>query len=108
MDQSSNLIQQRRSKLDEIRQLGIDPYPYKYSVENQSAEILEKFADRQDFEEKQLPVNMAGRIMSMRGHGKVGVAHIQDPPRRIQAPLKPVSCPFPDGLTHRSAAIDAG
>ncbi len=84
MEQSSVLLQQRRLKLDEIRESGIEPYPYKYSVENYAAEIIQKLADRQDFEEKQFPVKMAGRIMSIRGHGKVGFAHIQDSTGQIQ------------------------
>ena len=84
MEQSSVLLQQRRLKLDEIREAGIEPYPYKYSVENYAAEIIEEFADRQDFEEKQFPVKMAGRIMSMRKLGKAGFAHIQDSTGRIQ------------------------
>jgi len=84
VEQNSNLMQQQRSKLDEIRNLGIDPYPYKYCVEDYSAEIIEKLGHRQDFEEKQFPVKMAGRIMSMRGHGKVGFGHIQDSTGRIQ------------------------
>jgi len=84
VEQNSNLMQQQRLKLDEIRNLGIDPYPYKYCVEDYSAEIIEKLGHRQDFEEKQFPVKMAGRIMSMRGHGKVGFGHIQDSTGRIQ------------------------
>ncbi len=40
MEQSSVLLQQRRLKLDEIRESGIEPYPYKYSVENYAAESL--------------------------------------------------------------------
>ena len=84
MEQSSDLIQQRKLKLEEIRKSGIDPYPYKHPVEDYSAEIIEKCADKQDFGEKQFPVKMAGRIMSMRGHGKAGFAHIQDSTGRIQ------------------------
>jgi lysyl-tRNA synthetase class 2 len=85
VEQIGDLIQQRRLKLEEIRKLGVDPYPYnKYSVEDRSAEIIEKFADRQNFDEKQFQVKMAGRIMSTRGHGKVGFAHIQDSTGRIQ------------------------
>jgi lysyl-tRNA synthetase class 2 len=85
VQQSSDLVQQRKLKLDEIRKLGVDPYPYKYSVEDYSAEIIERFADTdQEFAEKQFPVKMAGRIMSMRGHGKTGFAHIQDSTGRIQ------------------------
>ncbi len=88
MEQNDNLISQRRSKLEEIRELGIDPYPYEYRVENYSAEIIERFTDKQDFQEKQFQVKMAGRIMSMRGHGKVAFAHIQDSTGRIQIYLR--------------------
>ena len=84
MEQNSNLMNQQRLKLEELRELGIDPYPYEYQVGDYSSEIFEKFSDRHDFEEKQFQVKMAGRIMSMRGHGKVGFAHIQDSTGRIQ------------------------
>lgn len=84
MEQTSDLMQQRRAKLEEIRNQGIDPYPYKYSSEDNSAEIIERFANVQDFDDGQFPVKTAGRIMSMRGHGKVGFAHIQDSTGRIQ------------------------
>ena len=84
MERNSNLIQQRRSKLEDIRNLGIDPYPYKYLVKDFSAEIIGKFNDRQEFDENQFPVKMAGRIMSIRGHGKAGFAHIQDSTGEIQ------------------------
>jgi len=82
--QSSNLVEQRRLKAEELRNLGIDPYPYSYTVENYSAEIKNDHAERQDFAEKQFPVKVAGRIMSMRGHGKVGFAHIRDSTGEIQ------------------------
>ncbi|MBD3184405.1 lysine--tRNA ligase [Candidatus Poribacteria bacterium] len=84
MGQSSNLIQQRINKLQEIREVGIDPYPYNFTVDHQSAEAIEKYDDKQEFAEKEFPVKMAGRIMSMRGHGKVGFVHIQDSTGRIQ------------------------
>ncbi len=84
MGQGSNLIQQRRSKAEELRKLGIDPYPYKYTVENYSAEIKKEHDKRQDFAADQFPVKIAGRIMSMRGHGKVGFAHIRDSTGEIQ------------------------
>lgn len=84
MQQNSDLMQQRRSKLDEIQKMGFDPYPYGFPVEDYSAQVIEKFSDKQDFDEKQFPVKMAGRIMSIRGHGKVGFAHIQDSTGRIQ------------------------
>ncbi len=84
MEQTTNLRQQRIEKLEEIREAGIDPYPYEYPVENYAADIIEKFADKQDFDEQECPVKMAGRIMSIRGHGKTSFAHIQDSTGRIQ------------------------
>jgi len=84
VDQNTNLMQQRIAKLEEIRKAGINPYPYTFPVDSHAADILENLADTQDFEEKQFPVKMAGRIMSMRGHGKAGFAHIQDSTGRIQ------------------------
>lgn len=84
MEQNSILMQQRRAKLDEIRELGIEPYPYKYVVKDYSAEIIEKFGDTKDFEEEQFPVQMSGRIISMRAHGKTSFAHIQDSTGKIQ------------------------
>ena len=84
MEQSVDLRQQRIEKLKEIRELGIEPYPYDYPVENYAVEVIEKFADRQDFDEKEVPVKMAGRLMSIRGHGKSSFAHIQDSTGKIQ------------------------
>lgn len=85
MSQEGVLIQQQRLKqIKEIRELGVNPYPYKYSVEDYSADIIERLADRQDFDEKEFPVKIAGRIVSMRGHGKVGFAHVQDSKGRMQ------------------------
>jgi lysyl-tRNA synthetase class 2 len=84
VEQKVDLRQQRVEKLEEIRELGVDPYPYKYPVDAYASNVIEKFSDIQYFEEKQYPVRMAGRLMSMRGHGKVGFAHIQDSTGRIQ------------------------
>lgn len=84
MEEESILIQQRRAKLEELRQLGIEPYPYKYVVDNYADQIVEKFSEIQEFAEKQFNVKMAGRIMSIRGHGKAAFANIQDATGRIQ------------------------
>ena len=84
MEQVSDLIQQRISKLEEIKQLGYDPYPRKYQVDSYAAELIEKHADRHDFGEKQFMVKIAGRIISAREHGKVGFLNIQDATGNIQ------------------------
>ena len=57
----------RRNSLDELRKMGIEPYPAaEYVVTGYSEEIKENFSD--DAAEKR-EVNSAGRIMSRRVMG---------------------------------------
>jgi len=82
----SELLQIRRNKLDELRKLGIDPFGGKYEREDHAGKILEQYDElsKEELEEKQVHVNLAGRIMAKRGMGKASFAHIQDLSGRIQ------------------------
>lgn len=84
MEQINDLIRQRILKLDDLKRQNIDPYPRKYEVKNYSSEIIEKFADKQEFSENEISVRMAGRIMSLREHGKTCFLNIQDSTGTIQ------------------------
>ena len=75
---------QRREKLEEIRKLGVDPYPYKYSPTHTTEEIREQFAEVGDHPDETKSVRLAGRIMTKRDHGKSGFAHLQDGSGRLQ------------------------
>ena len=71
----------RRNSLDEMRKLGIDPYPAaEYKVTGYSKEIKENFNDDAPRRE----VSIAGRIMSRRIMGKASFLEIQDSEGRIQ------------------------
>ncbi len=71
----------RRNSLEEIRAMGIDPYPAaEYKVTAYSTNIKDNFKDDG---EKQV-VSIAGRIMSKRVMGKASFAEIQDSKGRIQ------------------------
>ena len=84
MEDSSALMDQRREKLEEIRQLGVDPYAYKYSPTHTTQEIREQFAEVGDHPDETESVRLAGRIMTKRDHGKSGFAHLQDGSGRLQ------------------------
>ena len=84
MEDSSTLMDQRREKLEEIRQLGVDPYAYKYSPTHTTQEIREQFAEVGDQPDETKSVRVAGRIMTKRDHGKSGFAHLQDSSGRLQ------------------------
>lgn len=84
MEQISELTRQRISKLEELRKAGVDPYPRKFQIEDYSEELTRKFSDTNEFNEGQFPVKMAGRIMSVREHGKTAFLNIQDTTGNIQ------------------------
>ena len=92
----------RRNNLQQLRDLGIDPYPAaEYPVDAWSTEIRDSFVDLPVDEaaepdengerpriaataENSRNVSIAGRIMSKRIMGKAGFAELQDSKGRIQ------------------------
>ncbi len=71
----------RRQSLDELRKLGIDPYPAaEYPTNAFSTEILDSFQDEAEPRE----VCLAGRMMSRRVMGKASFVELQDSKGRIQ------------------------
>ncbi|WP_099464967.1 MULTISPECIES: lysine--tRNA ligase [Parabacteroides] len=71
----------RRNSMEQLRQMGIEPYPAAEYVTNAfSKEIKESFKD--DAEPR--PVTIAGRIMSRRIMGKASFMELQDSEGRIQ------------------------
>jgi lysyl-tRNA synthetase class 2 len=77
---------QRRKALDELRQLGIDPYPAEIFNTNVTAvEIQKKFPDDHNLFQD---VTIAGRIMQRRIMGAASFTEIQDATGRVQLYFK--------------------
>ena len=71
----------RREKLEELKKLGINPYPAElFPVSNFSKDLTENYSDNKE-------VVIAGRIMSRRIQGNASFAEIQDSRGRIQVYL---------------------
>ncbi|TMQ51207.1 MAG: lysine--tRNA ligase [Candidatus Eisenbacteria bacterium] len=76
------LMRQRREKLARWRAAGVEPYAYRYDVTHHAGELLARGeAVTADPGER---VRVAGRIMSLRGHGKAGFGHLLDRSGSIQ------------------------
>ena len=92
MSEQNELIKRRLDELDEIRKLGINPYPYRYDVTSNSAEILAKFKDPASDDEKEanksVHISIAGRITAIRRMGKASFCHIKDDMGKIQAYIR--------------------
>ena len=77
--QLSELLQVRRRKLEELRNKGVEPFGRKFEADHYSADILDNFDTLEGKE-----VTIAGRLVSIRSHGKATFAHLQDYRGRIQ------------------------
>ena len=88
MSEQNDLIKRRLEELEEIKKLGINPYPHRFDVENNSADIVKNFKDPETDEAKEklkdVSVTVAGRIMAIRKMGKATFCHIKDDTGRIQ------------------------
>ncbi|MCT3788990.1 lysine--tRNA ligase [Elizabethkingia anophelis] len=68
----------RREKLQQLRQMGIEPYPAaEFEVNTNTQEIKDKYEDGKK-------VKLAGRLMSVRIMGKASFAELQDREGRVQ------------------------
>ena len=69
----------RLEKLNQIKKLGINPYPYSFNQTHHAFDITNKFTE---LENKK--VSVAGRVMSIREHGKLAFLDLHDSSGRIQ------------------------
>ncbi|MNI00814.1 Lysine--tRNA ligase [compost metagenome] len=91
----SELLKIRREKLDELRGLGIDPFGKKYARTHMAGDIITQYdgLTKEELDEKNIEVTVAGRIMAKRVMGKASFAHIQDLSGKIQIYVRQDSTP---------------
>lgn len=87
--------------MDELRQLGIDPYPAaEYKVTAHSDDIKANFSDESD---EKREVCIAGRLMGRRVMGKASFAELMDSKGRIQVYItRDDICPGEDKTLYNS------
>ena len=88
MQETNDLVKNRLAALEEIKKMGINPYPHRFDVTANSAEILSTFKDPADEAEaeaqKQKIISVAGRIMAIRKMGKASFFQVKDDTGKIQ------------------------
>ena len=88
-EQLTDQEQQRRTKLERLRQAGIDPYPARTERTHSTAQAIAAFQAMSEAESAgSLIVTVAGRLVSIRVMGKSSFAHIEDGDGRIQLYLR--------------------
>jgi lysyl-tRNA synthetase, class II len=81
---------QRQKKLAEIEARGHQAYPHKFNWTATLAELTEQYAtaDAPTLEAAKPAVRVAGRILTLRLHGKAGFAHLFGSGQRLQIYVK--------------------
>ncbi|MCA6070124.1 MAG: lysine--tRNA ligase [Endomicrobium sp.] len=78
------IIQQRRQKAKDFVSVGINPYPAKYALDKNNADIQREFVNLEKEQVVDVKVKAAGRVMTYRNMGKVAFLDIRDGYAKIQ------------------------
>lgn len=78
-----DIINHRKTKLENLRAAGMEPFPSETARTHSNLEAIEQFDSLQN-----QAVTLAGRVRSMRGMGKLLFLHIDDGTGRLQVLLK--------------------
>ena len=79
-----NIQEDRLNKLNQIRELGVDPYGGRYDSAEPIASVLARFDDEADDQ----TADIAGRLVLMRKMGKMMFAHLRDQSGQMQIALR--------------------
>ncbi|MDQ0300989.1 lysyl-tRNA synthetase class 2 [Salibacterium salarium] len=76
----------RKEKLQALQDQGKDPFGERFDRTHTAQTMTEEFDEysKEELEEKESVVSLAGRVMTKRGKGKAGFAHIQDISGQVQ------------------------
>ncbi|MCX7895601.1 MAG: lysine--tRNA ligase [Thermoanaerobaculum sp.] len=80
----------RRAKLEQLRRLGVDPYPARFPVDGRVSEVAARFAhqDAAQLEAAQPRVRVGGRVTAVRRHGKAAFLDLSDGDGKLQVYLR--------------------
>ena len=80
----SELLAERREKLERLRAEGIEPFPHSFEGRTDLAAVREAHEDLDAGEETDATYRVAGRLLARRGHGKSAFLDLVDRTGRIQ------------------------
>ena len=88
MGREDQIIEERVKKLNELKKAGINPYPNKFDVKNNSQELQERYSKIKSEEYTKDNVKIAGRLITFRDLGKIAFGVLQDGSGKIQIVLQ--------------------
>jgi lysyl-tRNA synthetase class 2 len=83
-ERSSGVLAERRTKLERLREAGVDPFPHAYPDRTEIATVRAAHDGLRPGEETDARYRLAGRIVARRGHGRAAFLDLVDGSGRIQ------------------------
>ncbi len=87
MEERTEQQRVRRKKMEDLEQQSVDPFGHRFERNASTEELRATYGDhtKEDLEDEEIPAfRIAGRIMTKRGKGKAGFAHIMDETGQLQ------------------------
>jgi lysyl-tRNA synthetase, class II len=110
---SDDLRATRLEKVAQLKELGLNPYAYRWDVTHQAQALQEQYKDLANGEEVEDEVSIAGRILTRRVFGKLAFFTLQDETGTIQlyldkGTIEAAMPELPDAFNHLKQLTDAG
>lgn len=84
----NELRESKLAKLQKIREMGINPYPYRYERTHLAKDIHETFAKLENNQNSGTKAKVCGKLMGIRAFGKLAFLDLVDETEKIQVQLK--------------------
>jgi lysyl-tRNA synthetase, class II len=107
MSRQDQIINERKRKLKELRQSGINPYPHKFNQKHFSEDIKQNHKKLKLQEKSRNKVSVAGRVLTKRNLGKLIFTTIQDSQGKLQLILQKQET-NPESFNLFKKYVDAG
>jgi lysyl-tRNA synthetase, class II len=88
--EESDQVVQRRANLEELRKLGVRPYPHRFDPQATIDDIVRAHGDKtgEALDAEQITTRTAGRILAIRSFGKANFLVLSDGKSRIQVYIR--------------------
>ncbi|MBT2759335.1 lysine--tRNA ligase [Mesobacillus foraminis] len=85
-EELNDQLKVRRDKMNALREKGLDPFGKRFERTHDTEQLVREFGEleKEELEAKNVVVKIAGRIMTKRGKGKAGFAHVKDLTGQLQ------------------------
>ena len=87
-DRAAEPVDDRRAKLERLREQGIDPFPHAFGGVTPIADVHAEHDDLEDGEETESAYRIAGRMTGRRGHGGAAFIDVVDRSGKLQVHAK--------------------